>query len=145
MMGEPDIDRRLRDRPVGRLAVLICADAWQPEAFRSISARGAQVVAVPSFSSPSGGWAQPWQGYNGAPAPEDVDPTDVGGIALGEAWERYAMAARAPVAGIRDGINVFLRGPFWEMGSDGHTVGLRGGEAVEATHVDGGALTNIWL
>ena len=47
--------------------------------------------------------------------------------------------------GIDHGINVYLRGPFWDMGADGHTIGLRNGHVIEAAHVEGAALVNLWL
>ena len=133
------------ETPAGRLGVLICADSWHPSPYGAIVAREADFVAVLSYLSPDGVWAQPWRGYDGAPAPDDVDAHDVGTIAEGEAWLKYALAGRLPRAGIDHGINVFLRGDLWDLGSDGHTVLVRERAVVEARHVAGAAIVNSWL
>ena len=133
------------DTPAGRLGVLICADSWYPSPYGAIVAQKADFVAVPSYLSPDGVWAQPWRGYDGGPAPDDVDARDVGAIAEGDAWLKYALAGRLPRAGIDHGINVFLRGDLWDLGSDGHTVLVRDRTVVEARHVAGAAIVNSWL
>lgn len=131
--------------PVGKLAVLICADSWYPEAYRVVKDKGAEVVVVPSFSSHEGLWSERWGGYSGAPAPPDVALEDIGALTEHEAWMKYAMAGRLIPAGIRYGLNVFLRGRLWDMGSDGHTVIVRDGQVLEAEHVYGAAIINFWL
>jgi hypothetical protein len=139
------VDMPVFETPAGRLGVLICADSWYPSPYEAIVAQEADFVAVPSYLSPDGVWAQPWRGYDGAPAPDDVDARDVGMIAEGEAWLKYALAGRLASAGIDHGINVFLRGDLWDLGSDGHTVVVRERAVVEARHVAGAAIVNSWL
>ena len=73
--------------PAGRLAVLICADAWYPEPYRVIAAQEADLLVVPSYSPGDGHWSAPWAGYDGAPPPPDVDPQDVGRLTEGQALE----------------------------------------------------------
>jgi len=133
------------DTPAGTLGVLICADSWYPALYEAIMEQRAEIVAVPSYLAPDGTWEQPWRGYDGAPAPGDVDARDVGRIAEGEAWLKYALAGRLAGAGIGHGINVFLRGDLWDLGSDGHTIVLRAGTVLEAKHVPGAAIVNSWL
>ncbi|WP_334079189.1 carbon-nitrogen hydrolase family protein [Microbulbifer sp. M83] len=129
------------DTPAGRLAVLVCADSWYPDTWAQVS--GADLVAVPSFSTPSGIWAQPWQGYNGAGAPQDVDPGDVGHISEGEAWYRYALAGRG--RHLRGGINTFLRGDLWDLGDDGRTTAVVHGRVLQGAQRDGAVISSIWL
>lgn len=133
------------DTPAGRLGVLICADSWYPSSYESLKAKGVDFIAVPSYLSPSGVWGKPWRGYDGAPAPGDVDVRDVNKLTEGEAWLKYALAGRAAQAGIEHGINVFLRGDLWDLGSDGHTVAVNGSAVMEANHVTGAAIVNLWL
>ncbi len=133
------------DTPTGKLGVLICADSWYPDAYETLQAKGAELVAVPSYLAPDGIWNQPWRGYNGGAAPADVNAGDVQALTEGEAWLKYALAGRASKAGIRYGINVFLRGKLWDLGSDGHTVMVRNGTVVEAKHVSGAAVVNCWI
>ena len=133
------------DTPAGRLGVLICADSWYPPAYEAMKAKRADLVAVPSYLAPDGIWEQPWRGYDGAPAPDDVDVRDVGGITEGAAWLKYALAGKLADAGIEHGINVFLRGDLWDLGSDGHTIVVRESTVVEAKHAAGAAIVNSWL
>jgi hypothetical protein len=133
------------DTPAGRLGVLICADSWYPPAYEVMTAKQADLVAVPSYLAPDGIWEQRWRGYDGAPAPADVDARDVAGITEGAAWLKYALAGRLAGVGITHGINVFLRGKLWDLGSDGHTIVVRGRTVVEAKHVAGAAIVNSWL
>ena len=132
------------DTPAGRLGVLICADSWYPSTYAAIKARQAGLVAVPSYLSPDGVWETPWRGYDGAPTPGDVDARDAGQLTEGQAWLKYALAGRLAGAGVEHGINVFLRGALWDLGSDGHTVVVRGGTVLEAQHVAGAAVINSW-
>ena len=133
------------DTPAGRLGVLICADSWYPSPYEMLKAKQADFVVVPSYLSPSGIWEQPWRGYDGAPAPSDVDARDVNTLTEGEAWLKYALAGRLADAGIEQGINVFLRGDLWDLGSDGHTIMVKAGMVTEANHVAGAAVVNFWL
>lgn len=142
----PAMDVPVYATPSGKLAVLICADAWYPECYTSLKARTPDILAVPSFVSGDSVWAKPWQGYDGAPAPADVDQKDIGKITEREAWIKYAMCGRAVNAGIRTGVNTFLRGDLWNLGTDGHTL-VRTDSLHEARepHPQTGSLINVWL
>lgn len=131
--------------PAGKLGVLICADSWFPAAYANLEKQGASLIAVPSFSSSDNIWQSTWPGYNGAPTEQDVSPADIGKLTEGEAWMKYAMAGRATAHGLRNGVNVFLRGDLWDLGSDGSTVALQDGKAVAAPLERQAVLTNLWL
>ncbi len=109
--------------PAGRLGVLICADSWYPETFARLAEQKVAIIAVPSFLQPDGIWNAPWRGYV-TRRPADVDPADAGRITEGEAWLRYGLAGRLPGSGARLGINVFLKGDLWGLGSDGRTTAV---------------------
>lgn len=132
------------ETPAGRLAVLVCADAFYPAGYAALAGRGVRLLAVPSFLEAGGVWQAPWPGYNGALAPVGVDPRDVGVISERQAWLKYGMAGRISAAGIPYGVNVFLRGSILDLGSDGATLLYRQGELAEAPG-DGPALANVWL
>jgi len=142
--GNPQ-DIPVFDTPAGKLAVLICADSWYPAAYAAVQAAGARLVAVPSYSAGNGAWAVRWAGYNGAPTEKDVTPTDIGSLTEGEAWRKYAMLGRAPAHGMRWGVNVFLRGDLWDLGSDGSTLALQDGTSVYGAPISRAAITNLWL
>lgn len=42
-------------------------------------------------------------------------------------------------------MTVFLRGPLWDLGSDGRTLVWTDGDQRLGAHVDGGALSVAWL
>jgi predicted amidohydrolase len=135
----------LFETPAGRMALLICADSWYPATYETIRAGAPELVVVPSYLAPDNIWSAPWEGYNGAPAPGDVDIRDVGRLTEGEAWLKYGLAGRLMSSGARWGMNVFLRGRIWDLGSDGRTVVVHGGQVTTAQRVQGAVLTNLWL
>lgn len=141
LSGEPAVF----DTPAGRLAVLVCADAFYPASYAALAGRGVELLAVPSYLEKSGIWNRPWPGYNGAPPPADVDPHDPGAISERAAWLKYGMAGRTAAAGIPNGLNVFLRGDILDLGSDGATIAVREGTIAEARYVAGATLLNLWL
>ncbi|MDT8989308.1 hypothetical protein RQP54_00370 [Curvibacter sp. APW13] len=129
----------------GKLAVLICADAWYPASYDLLRGAGATLMAVPSFSAGNGAWSVPWAGYNGAPNAADVDTRDIGTLTEAQAWHKYAMQARAPAIGVHTAANVFLRGQLWDLGSDGGTLTLQRGQPHAAPVVATSAMTNLWI
>lgn len=129
---------------IGRMGVLICADAWFSDAYKALKTKDADFVITPSYSNGIGYWSKPWSGYSGAETPKDAK-ADVGKISLGEAWLKYAMGTRAKTeASINKGINVFLQGNLWDLGADGSTIVLS--DSAQATrHIGKSALINVWL
>lgn len=129
---------------VGRMGVLICADAWFSDAYKVLKNKGVDFVITPSYSNGVGYWQKPWSGYSGAETPEDAK-ADVGKISLGEAWVKYAMGTRAKQeAGVNKGINVFLQGNLWDLGADGSTIVLS--DSARATpYIGKSAIINLWL
>jgi len=129
---------------VGKMGVLICADAWFSEAYGTLKNKKADFVITPSYSNGFGYWQKPWSGYSGAKTPKEAQ-ADVGKISLGEAWVKYAMGTRAKEeAGVKKGINVFLQGNLWDLGADGSTIVLS--DSAHATpYVGKSALINLWL
>jgi predicted amidohydrolase len=133
------------DTPAGRLGVLICADSWYPAPYRQLKSHGVELIAVPSSITTQGLWDKPWRGYDGAVAPADADPGDVGRLTEGQAWRKYALAGRIGSAGATHGINVFLRGVLWDINADsGQALAVSEGQITESSGV-GAAILNLWL
>jgi predicted amidohydrolase len=132
------------DTPAGRLGVLICADSWYPEPYARLKELGVELLAVPSFIAGNELWDLPWGGYDGAAPPNDVTLSDVGQLCEAEAWRKYALSGRLAASGARCGINVFLRGSLWDLGSCGRSLAVCEDEVTEA-ETDGAALINLWL
>ena len=133
------------DTKAGKLGVLICADAWYPENYVALKKSGADMVVVPSYSAHDRVWSTLWGGYNGGAQPADVDSRDIGKITEGDAWMKYAIPQRTQAAGIKAGMNVFLRGELWDLGSDGATIRVSGTDTGKENVVQGATLTNLWL
>ncbi len=131
--------------PLGRVGVLICADAWYPQTYDRLDRLAAEVILVPSYLNPDDVWNQAWRGYNGAPPPPGVDAGDQSRLSEGQAWEKYALAGRLRDTTARAGVNVFLRGNLWDLGSDGHTIAQVGSNLHKGANVKGAALHNFWL
>jgi hypothetical protein len=102
-------------------------------------------VAVPSFISAQGHWERPWGGYDSNPTPEDVDRGDIGKLTEGEAWRKYALAGRMELSGARAGMNVFLRGRFWDLVADGGTALAVTQDALSEAGQHGAAVVCLWI
>jgi len=131
---------------IGRLGVLVCADAWYPQSYQRLQEGRAEVVAVPSFlsSGVDDAWERVWFGYDG-PTPADVDQRDVQRLTEGQATMKYALPGRLASSGAKVGMQVFLRGRFWDLRSDGVAIAVSGGEVYETKRVDGATILNLWL
>ncbi len=133
------------ETPAGRMGVLICADSFYPQAYEQMKTLQADLLAVPSFGLVENVSEQIWQGYNGAEAPADVDPNDVGRITEGEAWHKYALLGRMASAAVKHGVNVFLHGELWDLVvGNNPSLLVNGQEWVESADTRA-ALLNLWL
>jgi hypothetical protein len=110
--------------PAGAMGLLVCADSWYPQAYAALSGK-CDFLVVPSLAGTEAFWQSPWKGYNGGPAPQDVNSADIGRLTEGQAWARYSMGSRAPAAGIHQGINVFFTGTMWDMTPEGRVLVLK--------------------
>jgi predicted amidohydrolase len=131
----------------GNLGILIGGDAWNPENYTALQQKQVAILAVPAFVAGNNSWDIYWNGYVGGKTPADVDKNDFGKITEQMAWLKYAMTKRAKTANIKNGVNVFLRGDLWNIGSDGQTIVWTNDTAVlsKNTQENTGSLINIWL
>lgn len=125
--------------PFGNVGVLVCADSWYPESYEAV--KGVDIVLVNSYCAIDGAMDVPWGGYNGGPAPADVDFNDIGVLTEKEAWLKYALPGRLIESGAEVGANVFLRGRLWDLGTDGQPFFLRGGAL---QHINPAEQGGIW-
>ncbi|MCS6894605.1 MAG: carbon-nitrogen hydrolase family protein [Bacteroidia bacterium] len=117
-------DLPIYETPLGRIGVLICADSWFPASYKSMGK--VDLLIVPSYLMGDSCWTSPWRGYSGWATPDDVSRTQ---ITEGEAWLTYAMGGRLPSHNPNAiGMNIFLKGRFWELGADGRAVFVSDGK-----------------
>ena len=133
------------DLPIGKTSVLICADSWYTENYQHLDSLKAEIALVPSFCSSDGKMTEKWKGYDGYPTPDDVEKLDIGTISEQNAWLKYSLSARSQKTSIKQGMNVFLRGRLWEMGSDGNTIVLKDRETKLSNSINGATIVCLWL
>ncbi|SMD46101.1 Predicted amidohydrolase [Aquiflexum balticum DSM 16537] len=139
--ASPTSDIPTFDLPFGKIGVLVCADSWYPESYQAI--QGVEVVLVNSYCAIDGAMDVSWAGYNGAPAPIDVDLNDIGVLNERQAWEKYALPGRIGISGAKIGANVFLRGKLWDLGTDGQPFFIRDGKLLEIEEAEKGGIWSM--
>ncbi|MEW6267438.1 MAG: carbon-nitrogen hydrolase family protein [Thermodesulfobacteriota bacterium] len=133
------------DLAIGRTGVLICADSWYPPGYEVLARQGVKIIVVPSFLTSDGAMKRKWPGYNGAPAPADVDRADQGVITEAQAWLKYSLAQRIKSTSAAAGLNVFLKGRLWDLGADGFAIAVREGQVTTGRETSGASLICLWL
>ncbi len=139
----PIKDLPVFDLPIGKTAVLVCADSWYPESYVQIRESGAAVVLVTSYCSGNNTMTQPWKGYDGGAMPDDIDATDVSRITEREAWVKYALPGRIGATPALVGANVFLRGELWDLGTDGQPFFVLNGKLMPVGKSDHAGIWNF--
>ncbi|EKR08792.1 MULTISPECIES: nitrilase-related carbon-nitrogen hydrolase [Leptospira] len=131
--------------PAGNIGVLVCADSWYPEVYEIFKKQNVNFVVVPSYVAPDGAMSEVWKGYNGSKNPTDIRSEDVHRISEGEAWLKYALAGRILKSGATHGMNVFLRGSLWDLGSDGEIILVHRLMVRTFPKIYGASIVNLWL
>jgi predicted amidohydrolase len=133
--------------PAGKLAVLICADAWYPDNFEKLNQQHAELLAVPCFISGEEVMQGKWRGYTGAPAPADVDKQDSETMTEEQAWIKYSTNRSATITDLKLSTHVFLRGAFWNLGSDGNTMLWKNNSTMltKTAEAKTGSIVNCWI
>ena len=144
-MGGNSAEIPVFELPIGKTGILVCADSWYPENYRNFANQSLDFIAVPSFLTSDEALSSVWQGYNGSANPSDVDPNDFNQISEEEAWLKYALPGRIQSTGVSNGLNVFLRGKLWDMGSDGYTFIIKDGQLVKGKKAEGASIISLWL
>jgi hypothetical protein len=131
------------DLPIGKTAILVCADSWYPESYAQVKQREAEVILVNSYCAGAATMKTPWRGYDGASMPVDVDASDVTRLTEREAWIKYALPGRIASSGARVGFNIFLRGTLWDLGTDGQPLIVADGKLMEITPSERAGIWNL--
>ena len=134
------------DTPAGKLGILICADSWFPDCYARLNELQVDLIAVPSNGGNPLAWDQPWEGYSGWPAPDDIEASDIRKLTEGDAWRKYALAGRIGRTKARCGVNIFIRGQLLDMaGGGGRTTIVENGDVLRDQTMSGASLVNLWL
>lgn len=126
-----------------KFGVMICADSWYPDVYQKLKEGNVDILLVPSYIAGNGAWNQPWNGYSGWPAPNDINPKDVLKLTEGEAWLKYSLIGRISLSGARIGMNVFLRGNLWDLGSDGMTIAIFKNRPLFGPYIQGASILGL--
>ena len=133
----------LFELPIGKTALLVCADSWYPESYARIKELGAEIILVNSYCAGNHTMSTRWKGYDGSAMPADVDPGHVGTMTERDAWIAHALPGRIGASGARIGVNVFLRGQLWDLGTDGQPFLVRDGALLDVTTSDTAGIWNL--
>ncbi len=128
------------DTPAGRLGVLVGSDSWYPQNQQQLTQQSVQLIANPVFLSGKGSWQAPWRGNRHQGAAERLG-VQRGEVSEQAAWERLTQP---PSIGVTS-MSVFMRGQFWEQGSDGQGFAYQAGELLAGPPSQGARLLNLWL
>lgn len=131
------------DLPIGKTAVLVCADSWYPESYDQINQLNADVVLVNSYCAGNNTMAADWKGYDGIRMPHDVDSADVKKLKERDAWVKYALPGRLIKTKATVGVNVFLRGELWDLGTDGQPLFIKDGQLLEVGKSERGGIWSL--
>ena len=117
---------------------------FQPLTWRSNRPRSTS-LPCPRTSRATTPGTSPGRGITARRRLPDVDAADVQTLSEGQAWRKYALGGRIGLAGARAGVNVFLHGSLWDLGSNsGQSVVVTGDQTYE-TKSQEAALLNLWL
>lgn len=126
--------------PAGRLGVLVGSDSWYPRNHELLARQSVQLIANPVFLSGKGSWQAPWRGNRHQQAANQL-PLSKGEVSEEAAWRQLILAANPKLPSI----SVFLRGQFWELGSDGQGFVNQAGAQLAGNPSQGARLLNLWL
>ncbi len=131
------------DLGIGKTAILVCADSWYPELYEQLNQLNAEIVLVNAYAAGDGAMRVRWKGYDGGEKPVDVQAEDIGTILESEAWKKYALPGRIKTTRATVGVNVFLRGRLWDLGSDGQPFFVYNGELIATGESERAGIWNI--
>ncbi len=126
--------------PAGRLGVLVGSDSWYPANYRQLASQAVELIANPVFLSGRDSWGSPWRGNRHQPLSARL-PLRQGQVNEEQAWRQLTQAANGDVTSI----SVFLRGQFWDLGSDGQGFVNHDGRHLAGDSHAGARLLNLWL
>ncbi|MDF0732525.1 carbon-nitrogen hydrolase family protein [Pseudomonas entomophila] len=126
--------------PAGRLGVLVGSDSWYPQNYQQLASQSAQLIANPVFLSGKDSWHSPWRGNRHQQAAAGL-PLGKGDVSEQDAWRQLTLSANPSAPSM----SVFLRGQFWEQGSDGQGFANQAGEQLAGSPSPGARLLNLWL
>jgi predicted amidohydrolase len=131
------------DLPFAKTSVLVCADSWYPAAYQSATNESAELILVPSFCTGNGAMDILWKGYSGNPEPAGTDMNDVNKLTEREAWEKYALPGQIQKTRAQAGLNVFLRGNLWDLGSDGQPLAIFQNKLLQINPADSAGIWSL--
>lgn len=135
---------KLIDTPAGRLAVLIGSDSWYPINYRTLEAKGVELIAIPASILGQDNWRQPWGGLQSKSQRNEIKLRE-GEVNEGDAWHRLTLEGQAASSHLRGTASVFLRSTLWNAGSNGQSFMIHQGQLNDPAPRHGARMLNLWL
>ncbi|TFF36449.1 nitrilase-related carbon-nitrogen hydrolase [Pseudomonas sp. RIT623] len=126
--------------PAGRLGVLVGSDSWYPDNYQQLARQSVELIANPAFLSGKHSWQTPWRG-NRHQAQSNGLALQRGQVSEQSAWQQLTQSGAAGITSM----SVFMRGQFWELGSDGQGFASQAGTLWVGNASQGARLLNLWL
>ncbi|SIN83478.1 carbon-nitrogen hydrolase family protein [Algoriphagus halophilus] len=110
--------------PFSKASVIISEDSWYSAPFKQVDSESPDLVLVPSYQLGDGSMEKLWKGYHRRPSPEFVNESDTSQLTNREAYYKYGLPRHLQNTSPSVGLSVFLRGEFWELGTDGQPLAI---------------------
>lgn len=110
--------------PFSKASVIISDDSWYAAPFKQVDTEGSDLVLVPSHQPGEGSMEKLWKGYSRQPSPEFVNEADTSRLSNKEAYFKYGLPRHLHNTSTKVGLRVFLRGEFWDLGTDGQPLAI---------------------
>lgn len=119
--GDPKISQ-VFELPFGNISIMLCNDSWHSQTYENAINDSAEIILVSCSGNHT--MNSEWIGYDGKEIPENLDLEDIGRLTNLEAWEKYGFPAQIKSTKSSVGFNVFFRGNFWELESEGQPIAV---------------------
>lgn len=116
--GDPK-NSQVFDLPLGKTSIMLCNDSWHSQSYTNAIQDSAEIILVSSFWTGEHSMTSKWIGYDGEVSPANLDEDNIGELTNSEAWVKYGLPGQIKKTKAKVGLTVFLRGNFWNLGSDG--------------------------
>jgi hypothetical protein len=105
--------------PFAKTSLLLGEDSWYPDLFIQAKSSGSEIILSTSFQTGINSMDSLWNGFERELKPDFINPNDINRLTTKDAWVKYSLSNQINGNSQTSSFNVFLRGEFWELGSDG--------------------------
>jgi hypothetical protein len=105
--------------PFAKTTILLGEDSWYPDLYKQANSSESEIILSTSFQTGINSMDSLWRGLTRKQIPDFINPEDINRLKTKDAWTKYSLPNQMRGHGKAFGFNIFLKGEFWELGSDG--------------------------